>query len=450
MSAKQKTVFRCQVCGHVEAKWMGRCPGCRTWESLIEEPVSPDPGPSFGPAAPLIPLAEVDQSGEARLSSGLGEMDRVLGGGIMAGSAVVVGGDPGIGKSTLMLQTLGHLARQSAPVLYVSGEESARQIRIRADRLGLSGRGLFVLTETRVERILPGLKELRPRVVVLDSIQTLQVAELSSTPGSLAQIRESAARFVRLAKETNCPVFLVGHVTKTGALAGPRVVEHMVDTVLYLDGQQGQGFRILRAAKNRFGPTNEIGVFEMKEEGLKEVANPSALFLSERPLGQPGSVVVPCVEGTRPILVEIQALVAPSAFAMPKRTAQGVDAGRVAILSAVLEKKLGLTLSGQDVYVNVAGGVRVQEPAADLGLAVALAGSLLDRVVEEKTVLLGEVGLAGEIRAVAQAEKRLTEAGKLGFTRAMVPFRTAEQIKKPPLELIGVGFLGQALKAVWA
>ena len=426
---------------------MGRCPGCQTWDSLveqIEEPASAGRAKARLGAEPT-PLSQAPRSEGQRLQTGIGELDRVLGGGIMPGGAVLVGGDPGIGKSTLMLQVFGTLAGRIGPVLYVSGEESARQIRLRADRLGIIGEKLLLLTETRVEAVLARIKEIQPRALCLDSIQTLESETLTSLPGSLAQIRESSARFVRLAKSIDLPVFLVGHVTKSGALAGPKIVEHMVDTVLYFESGQDHGFRIIRAMKNRFGSTNEIGVFEMKERGLTEVANPSALFLTERPEGQAGSVVVPCLEGSRPLLVEIQALAAPSPYSQSKRTALGVDSGRVSMLAAVMERKLGLTFSGHDLFINAAGGMKIREPGADLGLALALASSLTDRPADPKTVFLGEVGLAGEIRSVGRAEPRLSEAAKLGFERAVVPARLVGQLKRPPLKLIGVDYIGRAL-----
>jgi len=431
---------------------MGRCPACQTWESLEEELKAKRPGGGRPPELDLAGakptrLDLVERADRGRLSTGSSELDRVLGGGIREGMVVLVGGDPGIGKSTLMLQCLGHLAGLDPPVLYLSGEESVRQIRLRADRLGIEGRGLLLLTETKVERIMAWIEELKPRAMVVDSIQTLACDEGGPGPGSLTQIRESTARLSRLAKGLDMPLFLVGHVTKSGGLAGPKVVEHMVDTVLYFEGHEGQGFRIIRAAKNRFGSTNEIGVFEMGGQGLKPVDNPSAHFLAERPIGQPGSVVVPCLEGSRPILVEIQALVSPSSFTQPRRSALGVDPGRVALLAAVLEKKQGLSLGGQDVYVNAAGGVRITEPGADLGVACALASSLLDRAVEPKTVFLGEVGLAGEVRSVGRAGIRLQEARKLGFERAVVPGRLAAAGRLSGLELIGVDYLGQALRA---
>ena len=426
---------------------MGRCPGCQTWDSLveqIEETASAGRAKVRGSPEPT-PLSQAPRSEGQRLQTGIGELDRVLGGGIMPGGVVLVGGDPGIGKSTLMLQVFGALAGRVGSVLYVSGEESARQIRLRADRLGIIGEKLLLLTETRVEAILPRIKEIRPKALCLDSIQTMESESLTSLPGSLAQIRESSARFVRLAKSIDLPVFLVGHVTKSGALAGPKIVEHMVDTVLYFESGQDHGFRIIRAIKNRFGSTNEIGVFEMKERGLTEVANPSALFLTERPEGQAGSVVVPCLEGSRPLLVEIQALAAPSPYSQAKRTALGVDSGRVSMLAAVMERKLGLTFSGHDLFINAAGGMKIREPGADLGLALALASSLTDRPADPKTVFLGEVGLAGEVRSVGRAEPRLGEAAKLGFERAVVPARLVGQLKRPPLELIGVDYIGRAL-----
>ena len=439
----------------MELKWLGQCPACQSWDSFDQEMEAPKSGSEYTAPASSKPvtLREVTGSAGERRTTGTAELDRVLGGGLRGGMVVLVGGDPGIGKSTLMLQALGHLASTTPPVLYLSGEESPRQLKLRADRLGIDGDkagGLLLHTETTLERIMPWVDKLDPKAIVVDSIQTFQTEQVSSTPGSLVQIRESTARFSRMAKERNIPLFLIGHVTKSGALAGPKMVEHMVDTVLYFEGREGQGYRILRAVKNRFGSTNEIGVFEMTGKGLKEVKNPSALFLSERPLDQPGSVVVPCLEGTRPILVEIQALVTPTPFSQPKRTALGVDSGRVSLLAAVLEKKLGLSLSGQDIYLNVAGGVRVTEPGADLGVALALASSLLDRVVDSKTVLLGEVGLAGEVRNVARPELRLAEAAKLGFERAIVPQRAAQGKagagKGKGLELIGVEYLKDAIR----
>ncbi len=439
----------------MEPKWLGQCPSCRTWDSFAREMEQPKiPTAATTPASSRpVSLGEVETVSGGRQSTGSAELDRVLGGGLREGMVVLVGGDPGIGKSTLMLQCLSHLAGACPPVLYLSGEESARQLKLRAGRLGIGGKsseGLLLHTETCLERILPWVEEIRPRAVVVDSIQTFRTERVNSTPGSLVQVRESTALFSRLAKERNIPLFLVGHVTKSGTLAGPRMVEHMVDTVLYFEGREGQGYRILRAVKNRFGSTNEIGVFEMTGRGLKEVENPSALFLSERPLDQPGSVVVPCLEGSRPILVEIQALVAPTPFSQPKRTALGVDGGRVALLAAVLEKKMGLSLSGHDIYLNVAGGVRVSEPGADLGIALALASSLLDRVIDSRTILLGEVGLAGEVRNVARPELRLAEAAKLGFERAIVPRRAAQNGKKDKagkgLELWGVDYLKDALR----
>ena len=437
----------------MELKWLGQCPSCQTWDSFAQEMERPGP-PALAAALSSsrpVPLGQVQTGAEQRLATGSAELDRVLGGGLREGMVVLVGGDPGIGKSTLMLQALGHLAGTAPPVLYLSGEESARQLKLRARRLGLEGRsgeGMLLHTETSLERILPWIEEIEPRALVVDSIQTFRTESVNSTPGSLVQVRESTARFSRLAKERHIPLFLVGHVTKSGTLAGPRMVEHMVDTVLYFEGREGQGYRILRAVKNRFGSTNEIGVFEMTGRGLQEVENPSALFLSERPLDQPGSVVVPCLEGSRPILVEIQALVAPTPFSQPKRTALGVDSGRVALLAAVLEKKLGLSLSGHDIYLNVAGGVRVSEPGADLGIALALASSLLDRVVDSKTILLGEVGLAGEVRNVARPELRLAEAAKLGFERAIVPGRAARSGagKGKGMELVGVEYLKDAVR----
>ena len=443
-----KTQFICQSCGGRAPKWMGRCPACGEWDTLVEEPArqsTQQPSASFGD--PPLPLDAIPSDAEARVKCRIEELDRVLGGGLVAGSVVLVGGDPGIGKSTLMLQNMGALAELGHEVLYVSGEESARQIRMRSERLSVSSPRILVLTETCLEHIVKVVGDVRPEALVVDSIQTMFTEELTSAPGSVSQVREVTARLLALAKKNNMPTFLVGHVTKDGAIAGPRVLEHMVDTVLYFEGDRGHAFRILRAVKNRFGSTNEIGVFQMKDSGLVEVKNPSSVFLAERPLNVSGSVVAPCMEGTRPILVELQALVSSSSGGMVRRTTIGVDHNRVSLLIAVLEKKVGLTLSGQDVFINVAGGVRVDEPAVDLGLAVAMASSFLDRPVSSRTIIVGEVGLAGEVRGVGQIGTRLTEAHKLGFNRCILPKRSLEHLKGPRgVELCGVQSLGQALE----
>jgi DNA repair protein RadA/Sms len=395
-------------------------------------------------------LAEVAGGNEARTPSGVPEFDRVLGGGIVEGSAVLVGGDPGIGKSTLLLQVLQSLARTGGEVLYVSGEESARQIRMRADRLGGPPPGLSVLAETDLDRILDAMEACGPAVAVVDSVQTLFTSDIASAPGTVSQVREASGRLVVHAKTRGRPIFLVGHVTKDGSLAGPRVLEHMVDTVLYFEGDGGHPYRLLRAVKNRFGSTNEVGVFEMGGEGLRGVANPSALFLSERPQRAPGSAVVPTLEGTRTLLVEVQALVTPAAFATPQRTTSGVERNRVQIHAALLERRLGLPLLSHDLFVNVAGGIRVAEPAADLAVVAALISAFQDRPLPQSAVFFGEVGLAGEIRSVSRPDARLVEARELGFTRAYVPasaVRHAERVSG--LAVHGVENLLGFLEALW-
>lgn len=395
-------------------------------------------------AARAEPITAIRSSGEQRLRTGIGELDRVLGGGAVPGSVVLLGGDPGIGKSTLLLQALGALAPRGT-VLYVSGEESPQQVRMRAERLGIAAESLLVLPETSLATVLEQARALNPVVLAVDSIQTMYADEIGSAPGTIAQLRECAGRLVQFAKEANLTCFLVGHVTKEGTFAGPRVLEHMVDTALYFEGDRGHAFRILRAVKNRFGSTNEIGVFEMKATGLQPMENPSALFLAERPERAPGSVVVASAEGTRPILVEIQALVSSSALGTPRRTTIGMDPARVALLVAILEKKLGVQLVGHDIFVNVVGGVRLNDPACDLGALMAVASSFLDRPVDTHTVLLGEVGLAGEIRAVGQCEVRLREAAKLGFRRCVIPESSRRQLGAiSGLDIVGVRSVREA------
>ncbi len=423
---RRRVQYVCQSCGHASAKWLGRCPDCGEWNTLVEEAVAAasargGPRASAALAAQPVSVTEAAASPEARTSTGIAEFDRVLGGGLVGGSVVLVGGDPGVGKSTILLQVGDRLARGDARVLYVSAEESVRQTRLRADRLGVAAPGLLLLAENDLDVILQTATAQRPAVLIVDSIQTVYRADVASAPGSVAQVRECTAALVRLAKDERIAVFIVGHVTKEGALAGPRVLEHLVDTVLYFEGDRHHAYRILRATKNRFGSTNEIGVFEMAAAGLVEVPNPSAAFLSERPREAPGSAVVCAIEGSRPVLVEVQALVSPTHFGMPRRTASGVDYNRLLLLLAVLERRAGLHLAAQDVYVSVAGGVGVDEPAADLGIAVAVASSLRDRPVDPRAVLIGEVGLAGEIRSVPQMGKRLAEAARLGFARAVIP-----------------------------
>ncbi len=445
---KTKTFYTCQNCGSQSPKWLGKCPDCNSWNTMVEE-VALKSGQadvmSFPATAPQ-PISEVSGEAEKRLSCGISEFDRVLGGGLVAGSLVLIGGDPGIGKSTLLLQATNHLAKSVGSILYVSGEESAQQIRMRGSRMGVDAAGLYILTETSLEKIITHVHRLKPKALVVDSIQTMFTSAIESAPGSVSQVRETAGRFMVLAKGSGIPVFLVGHVTKDGSIAGPRVLEHMVDTVLYFEGDAGHPFRILRAVKNRFGSTNEIGVFEMKEGGLCEVKNPSELFLAERPLGVSGSVVVATLEGSRPLLVELQALVCASPLGMPRRTTIGVDHNRLALLVAVLEKKVGLNLAGQDIFLNVAGGVKLNEPAVDLGMVVAVASSHLDKVIDPQTLLLGEVGLAGEVRGITQPEMRVREAAKLGFTRCILPAGNLKQVKVKGMELIAVKSLEEALE----
>jgi DNA repair protein RadA/Sms len=394
--------------------------------------------------AEVQPITEVVSRTDDRRQSGMGELDRVLGGGVVPGSVVLIGGDPGIGKSTVVLQALAALAAGGTS-LYVSGEESPQQIKMRADRLGIAEERLLILAETSLERIVAHTKKIAPALLAIDSIQTVFTEQMGSAPGSIGQVRECAAQLVSLAKGAGLAAFLVGHVTKEGAFAGPRVLEHMVDTVLYFEGDRGHSFRILRAVKNRFGSTNEIGVFTMKENGLQPVPNPSELFLAERPVEVPGSVVVSSLEGTRPILVELQALVSPTSFGTPRRTTLGIDPNRVALLIAVMEKKMGVQLLGHDVFVNVAGGVRIDEPAVDLGVVTAVASSFLDKPVDPRTLLIGEVGLAGEVRAVSQVEARVREAAKLGFARCIVPESALGRLAAwREVELLGVGSLPQA------
>ncbi|MEJ2069004.1 MAG: DNA repair protein RadA [Syntrophobacterales bacterium] len=453
MRGSPKSVFVCQSCGHQVGKWLGRCPQCGAWNTFAEEVVGPRPGPGEVPLPPRRstpqPLAHLTSQPETRSPSGLSEFDRVLGGGLVSGSVVLVGGDPGIGKSTLILQIMDRLCQENLIGLYLSGEESEAQLKLRADRLGLASPALLVATETCLENILKVVEEVRPAFLALDSIQTLYTATLPAAPGSLAQVRETAFRLAQQAKLSGMATFLIGHVTKEGTLAGPMTLEHLVDTVLYLEGDRSHAFRLLRTVKNRFGPTQELGVFEMEEAGLVEVPNPSALFMAERAHDVPGSVVAPSLEGSRPILVEVQALVSPSSLALPRRQTSGVDPGRVSLLVAVMEKRVGLGLSGQDLFVNVAGGVRLSEPAADLGVALALASSYLEKPVALDTLVFGEVGLTGEVRAVSQPEMRLKEGHKLGFKRALLARRQTERLGDfPGLDLIGVETLAEAIKQV--
>ena len=449
--AKTRTIYTCSECGYRSPKWLGRCPDCQAWDTLNESVTAGgnSRNKSAHPSRPVT-LDQVSLERGDRLTTGLGELDRVLGGGVVPGSVMLLAGEPGIGKSTLLLQAASGLARSGSRLLYVSGEESPAQIRLRAERLDLNLGRLLVLSETSLEAILEvaGMEDGRTwDVLAVDSIQAVGSSDVASGPGSLVQIREAAGRLISLAKTMNRPVWLVGHVTKEGTIAGPKVLEHMVDTVLYFEGERAYNLRILRAFKNRFGSINEIGVFEMKDRGLAEVANPSALFLAERPDKAPGSVVVPTIEGTRPILVEVQALVSASGLAMPRRQALGIDQARLSLLTAVLEKKVGLRLYDRDVFVNVAGGVRVMEPAADLGLVAAVASSYNDRPLNHQAVFVGEVGLTGEVRGVSRLDMRLREAVKLGFTQAVLP-RTDVKRHGPAegLELVGVSSVSDLLE----
>lgn len=451
--ARPKTSFVCQHCGYSSAKWLGKCPDCNQWNSLQEETVS-TAAPSRWMASERgsqkpEPITDIVRSSDDRFSTGMGELDRVLGGGVVAGSMVLIGGDPGIGKSTLLLQAFQKIS-QDRPVLYVSGEESPHQIKMRGERLGVASKNLLILSETALEEILKTALAMKPKAIVIDSIQTVYSSQITSAPGSVSQIRESAAQLMIHAKQTNTPTFLVGHVTKDGSIAGPRILEHMVDTVLYFEGDKGHPYRILRAVKNRFGSTNEIGVFEMKSLGLEEVSNPSELFLSERAPNVAGSVVVSSIEGTRPILVELQALVSPTNFGMPRRMAIGVDPNRVSLLLAVLEKRVGLQLQGQDVFINVVGGMQIDEPAVDLGIVAAVASGFRERPMDPKILVFGEVGLGGEVRAIHQAEVRLREAAKMGFKQCLLPERNRARLDRVDgIDVIGVETIRQALEVLF-
>ncbi len=449
--AKVKTQFVCQSCGYQAPKWLGRCPGCQEWSTFVEERVVEEKAPErdlLGFEAGAVPTAitQIVSERKRRFQSGIGEFDRVLGGGIVLGSVILVGGDPGIGKSTLLLQMMSRLATAGEKVLYVSGEESLQQTKMRADRLGIYSDYLFVVSETSLEKILQDIQTLRPSTVVIDSIQTVYSSELPSTPGSISQVREASSRLLYLAKHLSIPIFLVGHVTKEGFIAGPKVLEHMVDTVLYIEGEANHAFRILRAVKNRFGSTNEIGVFEMKDSGLVEVINPSEFFLSERTHLASGSVVMPSIEGSRPILIELQALVVPTNLGVPRRMAQGLDVQRVSLLIAVMEKRLGVHLFSHDIFLNIAGGMRVAEPGADLSVIAAISSSFRDQVIDPEIAIFGEVGLGGEVRGVSQSENRVKEAMRLGFKRILLPKANQEKIKGVKgIELIGVKTVGEAV-----
>ena len=452
---KTRVVFACQACGFESSKWLGRCPDCGEWNSFVEERQELAPPPGKGRPDPQLlaqtasrpkPFDAIDNSEDARVPSGIDEFDRVLGGGIVPGSLVLIGGEPGIGKSTLLLQVAHLLGRTHGSVLYVSGEESERQIKLRGERLGIEGGGLYVMAETSLERILEEVESLKPRALVIDSVQTVFSPRFPSAPGSISQVREVATQLLFVAKGRGITTFLIGHVTKDGSLAGPKSLEHIVDTVLYFEGEKRQHHRIVRAVKNRFGAVSELGIFEMTGAGLQPVANPSALFLAERQAGASGSAVVATMEGTRPMLVEVQALVSPTSFGTPRRMSLGIDPNRTNLLLAVLEKRVGLELLGDDVFVSVAGGLEVDEPAADLGVAAAVASSFRNRPVPPHTVLFGEVGLGGEVRGAGQAGLRVREAAQMGFTRCLLPARNVPDDAPPGIRLTGVHTLEEALE----
>lgn len=439
---KAKTVFFCKECGNESPKWLGQCPACKAWDCMVEEPVTPKStgGHSLNRTAPSEPvkLSAIEMHEDARTVTGIEEFDRVLGGGIVKASLVLVGGDPGIGKSTLLLQVCKRLAELQVKVLYISGEESLRQIKMRADRLGQFKDEITLLAETNLDTIESVIDKQRPDVVVIDSIQTMFREDIAASPGSVSQVRETTGALLKLGKSLGITIFIVGHVTKEGVVAGPRVLEHMVDTVLYFEGADSSTYRILRAVKNRFGSTNEVGVFEMRGDGLREVRNPSEFMLEGSPVGEPGSVVAASLEGTRPILLEVQALVCRTSFNVPRRTAAGTDYNRVNLLLAVLEKKLGMELSFCDAYINVTGGMRVAEPALDLAIVMAVISSVKSRPLPERTLVFGEIGLTGEIRGVAQAEARVSEAVSMGYEVCILPEVNSRNIRTDKIKLIGV------------
>ena len=453
MAKIKSNVFFCQECGYESAKWMGQCPGCRAWNSFVEEPVIKTSGKSgsrmTGVSLKPMTLDEIETTETERISSGMAEFDRVLGGGIVPGSLVLVGGDPGIGKSTILLQVCKNLAASGVSTLYVSGEESLKQIKMRAGRIGEFTKDVKFVCETNLSQIEGIVKKEGPQVVIIDSIQTMCNEEISSAPGSVSQVRESTSVLMQIAKKQGIMIFIVGHVTKEGTVAGPRVLEHMVDTVLYFEGDRHAAYRILRGVKNRFGSTNEIGVFEMRENGLCEVTNPSEYMLNGRPAHASGSVVACSMEGTRPILVEIQALVCRTSFGIPRRTAAGTDCNRVNLLLAVLEKRLNMPLSSCDAYINIAGGIRMNEPAIDLAMVLAIISSYQDKPIDEKTIVFGEVGLSGEVRAVSMVRQRVMEAKKLGFHRVILPKVSADSIEPVEgIKLVGAATVLDAVRCI--
>ena len=450
---KAKTIFFCQNCGFESSKWMGQCPACKEWNSFAEEPQTSTKKTAAGNVREDTPqpktLSEIEMNQAARMSTGMGELDRVLGGGIVQGSLVLVGGDPGIGKSTLLLQVCRNLSDAGKKVLYISGEESLQQIRLRAERMGSFTEHLLILCETDLQAIRETITRLQPQVVVIDSIQTMYNENVSSAPGSVSQVRESTGVLMQIAKTQNVTIFIVGHVTKEGVVAGPRVLEHMVDTVLYFEGDRYASYRVLRGVKNRFGSTNEIGVFEMRTSGLAEVANPSEYMLDGKPENASGSIVACTMEGTRPVLLEVQALVCQSSLAFPRRTADGTDLNRVNLLMAVLEKRAGLRVSSCDAYINIAGGIRMNEPALDLGIVLAVASSMKDTPIDEKTIAFGEVGLSGEVRSVTMPEQRVREAKKLGFDTVILPMSCMKQAARVDgIHLTGVRNVREAIQAI--
>lgn len=451
MAKGKKSVFFCQNCGHEENKWLGQCPMCKEWNTFVEEPVSFSKSASAKQIkdVEVVALKHVETDQEERIKTKIEELDRVLGGGIVPGSLLLVGGDPGIGKSTLLLQVCQRLCEDKHQVLYISGEESLKQIKLRANRMGEFTEDLLLLCETNLEIVKNVIQKRKPEVVIIDSIQTMYSEEVASAPGSVSQVRESTNVFMQLAKGLGISIFIVGHVTKEGTVAGPRVLEHMVDTVLYFEGDRHASYRILRGVKNRFGSTNEIGVFEMRQNGLVEVENPSEFMLNGKPENASGSVVACSMEGTRPILIEIQALVCSSNFGVPRRTAAGTDYNRVNLLMAVLEKRVGIHLSNYDAYVNIAGGIKMNEPAVDLGIVMAVVSSYKNQPIDEKTIVFGEVGLSGEVRAVNMPEQRVVEAKKLGFTTCIMPEVSREVVKNiKGIKIIGVKTINEALQVL--
>lgn len=448
--AKLKSKFVCQECGYESPKWMGKCPGCDEWNTLVEEIYDKKTNVKViqDVSSTYKKLMEVKIDEEERSTTKINELDRVLGGGIVKGSLILVGGDPGIGKSTLLIQVANNLANRDRKVLYISGEESAKQIKIRADRLNVNSDYLYIVCETNMGLIDNVINDLKPDVLIIDSIQTTYSPDITSAPGSVSQVREVTSKLMNMAKSKDMATFIVGHVTKQGAIAGPRVLEHMVDTVLYFEGERHNTYRILRAVKNRFGSTNEIGMFEMKNKGLEEVENPSEILISGRPLDSAGTIVVPAVEGTRPMLVEIQALVSTTSFGMPRRVATGIDYNRVVLMMAVLEKKAGLQLQNMDCYINITGGIQIKEPAMDLGIVCAITSSFRDREIDPDTITIGEVGLTGELRSVNLIEKRLMEASKLGFKKAVIPYSNLKglEIKNIDIKIIAAKNISEAIE----